>query len=304
MIEKVNFYPNWINSMKKQIVALTIAFTALVFLTAGDCTPPPEPNATPSASTTPAVTTASNRHLQYGCARCYGAIIERQKYVVCHEPIMKVPLWVEYNLTPADLEGCVERVDAFKADPDLQPGLKAELTDYAGSGYDRGHMAPCDDMCSSREVMNQSFCLSNMVPQNGSLNSGKWRSLESKIQTYCRNKGAVWIITGPIFENTSSGTGEHPKIGLNQVWVPQKLYKIVLWPHAGNYTAFAFIVRNEKPPTAAQQTFKAFATASLTTIDEIESETGFDFFKDLPDNIEQGLEPKKATEQELSTFLN
>lgn len=46
-------------------------------------------------------------------------------------------------------------------------GYRAELDDYSGNGYDRGHMAPAEDMNRSQRTMAESFLLTNMAPRWG-----------------------------------------------------------------------------------------------------------------------------------------
>lgn len=50
-------------------------------------------------------------------------------------------------------------------DRELSPRFRAKLTDYRGSGFDRGHMAPASNHKESQEGMNQTFQLSNISPQ-------------------------------------------------------------------------------------------------------------------------------------------
>jgi endonuclease G, mitochondrial len=41
------------------------------------------------------------------------------------------------------------RIGTFRADLDLPRGSRAENADYAGSGYDKGQMAPANDFSRS-----------------------------------------------------------------------------------------------------------------------------------------------------------
>ena len=73
--------------------------------------------------------------------------------------------------------------------------VRAELKDYAKSGYDRGHMTPSADMPtpSSQE---ESFSLANMVPQDHYNNTGIWSNIESATRYLAKKKGSLYIITG------------------------------------------------------------------------------------------------------------
>ena len=74
-----------------------------------------------------------------------------------------------------------ERTNSYKADTRL--GDKTPLpSDYAYSGYDRGHMTPAGSASNEAE-MRETFLMTNMTPQDASLNRGPWRVIEEKIRT-------------------------------------------------------------------------------------------------------------------------
>ena len=155
--------------------------------------------------------------------------------------------------------------------------------------------------------MNENFYLSNMVPQNGSINSGKWRSLEGKVQKFVLKKGQIWVITGPIFDDIDSDGDIDPseEIGAGKVWKPASMYKIVITADdTGETRALAFIMPNKKPPTSAEMSTTAYLKSILTTIDDIEARTGLDFMYLLSDNIENDLEASKVSDTILNEFLN
>lgn len=143
-------------------------------------------------------------------------------FAVLHSGTTKTPVFVAQRLNRASVADADEqRTDKFFADARLPRAERAELSDYKGSGYSRGHMAPAGDM-PNPTAMAQSFSLANMVPQNPRQNSGPWAKIEKDTRHYVsRAKGDVYIITGPFF------AGNPPTIGANRVHVPSHIFKLV-----------------------------------------------------------------------------
>ena len=147
---------------------------------------------------------------------CYDA------FAILHNGNTRTPMFVAQRMNQALVEDADEkRTNKFYADARLPRAERAELSDYKGSGYSRGHMAPAADMPTAT-AMAQSFSLANMVPQSIKQNSGPWAHIEKDTRRYAsRAKGDVFIITGPVYEGTFH------TVGGNKVAVPTHLYKLV-----------------------------------------------------------------------------
>lgn len=144
-------------------------------------------------------------------------------FAILHSGKAKTPVFVAQRLNRQMLiqgQG-IERTDRFFPEARLPAAARAELDDYRGSGYSRGHMAPAGDM-DTVDAMAQSFSLANMVPQNQRQNSGPWNKIEVDARKYImRAKGDVYVFTGPVY------TGRPAAIGAGKVAVPTHLYKLV-----------------------------------------------------------------------------
>ncbi len=159
-------------------------------------------------------------------------------FAVLHSGLSKTPLYVVEKLTVAQLKDAKgeSRSDDFFPDPRLPANARAHLDDYARSGYDRGHLAPAADQPNSRAMV-QSFALSNMVPQAPVNNRKVWSKLESDVRKYAlRANGPVYVFSGPLFAEPVQA------LGRSQVWIPQRLFKLVYDPQARR--AWAHVLPN------------------------------------------------------------
>jgi endonuclease G len=148
-------------------------------------------------------------------------------YVAKFSAIAKTPLWSAERLYPSRIAAArsLLRVDVFHPEPSLAPGKRSELSDYRGSGFDRGHMSPNGDM-PTPEAAAQSFSLANIVPQNAHNNRYLWADIETAVRDLAR-EGDVYVVTGPLFIGAELKT-----IGA-RVFVPTHLFKAVYAPTLG-----------------------------------------------------------------------
>lgn len=164
-----------------------------------------------------------------------GADLCRLAYATTVDLEAKLPIWNVYTLTPQEAIGCFPRTNAFVEDRSLPDGKRAHPDDYAGTGYDKGHVAPDGDMSFDQQIEYESFLMSNMMPQTGSLNRGVWKKLETYIRAWSvQHNTNITIYAGPIYR------ADAKTIGKNKVIVPDAFYKIVIDNNTKDVLAFVF----------------------------------------------------------------
>ncbi len=227
------------------------------------------------------------RHLRLGEPK-YFFVRAREGYVTGHDARLKIPVWVQYELTRDDINGPANREDDFRADYSIPYGSRADLSDYSGSGFDRGHLAPAADMKSNEEEMSESFVLSNIAPQVGNgFNRRIWKELEEAIRGWVQQRGSLTIITGPVFA-VQGGSVKYEVIGDNHVAVPTHFFKIVVDANdLSNVQALTFLMPNKD---LGDDHFREY----LSSIDKIEKMTGMDFLSRLPVTLQTDIESVKA----------
>lgn len=160
----------------------------------------------------------------------------RQAYVVDYDVGLKDPLYSAEHLTGASLTGTEPRLP-FEVDASLPANQRATPADYVHSGYDKGHMSPAGDFHINQVEMQESFLLTNMVPQAPANNRVVWREIEDFTRHEAQARGDVYVITGPVFDFSNI-----KYIGTDKVAVPAYTYKIVIDAHTNE--GIAFIVPN------------------------------------------------------------
>lgn len=197
-------------------------------------------------------------------------------YTVSYNPETKIPNWVAWHLTAEHADGTVRRYRGGYLEDEDVPKPRATRDDYYGSEWSHGHMCPAGDNKWDREAMRETFLLTNMCPQDRSLNSGLWNRIEMDCRKWARKYGDVYIVCGPVLLNR-----EHETIGTNKVVVPEAFFKVILCLQ-GTPKAIGYIVRNNEGKKKRDQ--------FINTVDDVERITGLDFYPALPDSIENKVE--------------
>jgi endonuclease G len=184
-------------------------------------------------------------------------IICKRRFVIGYSTSRHAPLWVAQKLTAADLSADgVRRRDNFRPDPDLSTSQQSTVKEFVGSGYDRGHMAPFEDMDDTVESADESFVLTNIVPQHPALNRGAWRTVESSARKLALQHGVVYTITGTAFSCS-------PKMLSAGTHVPVAVWKAILIPSTGGILIF-YMTNDRANKTAASTIY-----SDLIKIDEL-----------------------------------
>lgn len=87
-------------------------------------------------------------------------------FVSCFDLKTRNPRWVLEVLNKDNYNGDGDRkLSDFFEDPLLEERFRNKLSDFRGSGYDRGHLAPAANHKASQKSMDDTFTLANMSPQ-------------------------------------------------------------------------------------------------------------------------------------------
>jgi endonuclease G len=184
-------------------------------------------------------------------------------FSILHSGVTRTPLYGAEHLTRTSVDAARAldtRDNRFHPEDQLPQSERSELSDYRGSGFDRGHMAPSGDMGDPQDD-HESFSLANIVPQAGLLNRNGWADLEGYVRDLTAKLGDTYVVTGPAF---NGGTLRRLD---GRVLVPSHVWKAIYVPGQG---AGAWIASNDPNPK-----WKVVSIAVLATL------TGIDPFPKL-----------------------
>ncbi len=147
--------------------------------------------------------------------------------------------------------------------------------DYRDAGFIMAQLIPVEDMFTSSRAVEESFLMSNIVPQKPAFNKFIWKTNEKLIREWAKEGNTLYIVAGPVLADAPFGS-----FGPSKVSIPIRYYKAVV--DVNGERAIGFLFRNN----VASGTPRSFAVS----VDELEKITGLEFFPSLPDNLEQVVE--------------
>ena len=204
-----------------------------------------------------------------------GAIVKHNFYTLSYSEPNEQAEWVAYTLQKNHLSKNELDRPYFQIDKKVKT-RSADWRNYKNSGYDRGHLCPAGDRRFDYNAFKETFLTSNISPQNHEFNAGIWNRLEQKTRYWAAKYNGVYVITGGVLKPTLQTIGDE------KVSVPNYFYKIIADNTNGKIKTIAFLIPN-KPLSNSFYDY-------VVSIDEIEKQTGIDFFYQLPDAVENKIE--------------
>lgn len=211
-------------------------------------------------------------------------IVTHDYYTLSYNEKYEQAEWVAYQLKSTQSNTNFDR-PFFIEDPKVTTH-SADWKNYKNSGYDKGHLCAAADMKFSKSAFDDTFYTSNISPQLHEFNDGIWNKLEQKTRYWAGKYNGVYVVTGGVLNDRLK------TIGKEKVAVPDYFYKILLRESNGDYQMIAFLI----PSRDSNKPLYDF----VVSVDDIERQTGIDFFPQLNDAVENRLE--KTTDYKNWSF--
>lgn len=195
--------------------------------------------------------------------------------------------WTAWFTTARDLGEDRDR-PRFEADRTLPNGFRRiQYYDYSGSGFDRGHIVPSADRLADPRLNEQTFLMTNIVPQTKALNQFPWQKLESYARSLARRGDTIYQIAG-VYGDAGNLRG--------RVTIPTNCWKVIVVLTRGRMqiTSSTRVIAVDMPningiEDVAWQRYQ-------TTVREIEGRTGLNLFSQLPAEVQDAIETQRMIE--------
>ncbi|WP_243462482.1 DNA/RNA non-specific endonuclease [Bacteroides stercorirosoris] len=215
--------------------------------------------------------------------------------------------WVAFSFDPVTSQDNIKRTNEWNQDdPNIDNSVEVTESMHKSDGYDKGHICASEDRVYSVSANKQTFYYSNISPQIGSFNQKYWAALEKQVQTWGRSTingtyDKLYVVKGGTTNRLltnftgvkKANDGLYPTTnaaGLTPggLICPSYYYMALLSEKAGVYHAIAFLVPHSEllPEKPDKDEFMAYAVS----IENLEYETGIDFFCNLPNEVEKKVE--------------
>lgn len=222
-------------------------------------------------------------------------LMVKSAYALSYNRKRGIANWVSWHLSTA-WKGTASRNNDFRPDPQLPTDwFTPRTSDYTNTGFDRGHLCPSDDRDGSIDDNSATFLLTNIVPQAPRHNREVWKELEEYCRKLLASNNELYIIAGTDGTRGTGSEGEVSKLADGKLTVPQALWKVIVVMPVGsndleriNANTRVIAVNIPNRQTAADKPW----TYYLMSVDEVERRTGYDFFSNLPQDLQQTLESR------------
>jgi DNA/RNA endonuclease G (NUC1) len=221
-------------------------------------------------------------------------LMEKPEFALSYNRDLGRPNWVSWHLS-TEWIGSLDRVDSFRPDPAVPPDwYRVQSFDFAGSGFDRGHMTPNADRDKETSIpINQAtFLMSNMVAQSPDNNQGPWANLENDLRALVDLGNEIYVVAGPAGSGGSGSVGGRTTtLAGDHVTVPASTWKVALVIPAGAGDDTSRVSCTTQVIAVIMPNVQGIRNTPwqnyLTTANAIEALTGYHFFTSLSPSLQQ-----------------
>jgi endonuclease G, mitochondrial len=216
-------------------------------------------------------------------------VLIKPQYALSYNKDRNVSNWVSWNLDEAYFGDVPRHKGRFLSDESLPAGVyRVRDQDYAGSGFDRGHLVRSEERTRTPEDNKATFLLTNVLPQRHDLNAGPWLRLEDYSQALSQKAHQeLFIMAGGVWNPRPETIGRG-------VAVPGSCFKIIVVLDRGqgakDVTASTRVIAVLMPNTTG--ILNEGWGGYRTTVDEIERQTGYNFLPAVPEEIQRAIEAR------------
>jgi endonuclease G len=213
-------------------------------------------------------------------------------YAMSYSRDRGTPNWVSWHIYSGDL-GSTPRQDDFRSDASLpSTWYHVGSTSYSGSGFDRGHNCPSADRTATVAANSSTFLMTNMIPQAPQNNQQTWANLETYERSLVTAGNEVYIIMGSYGTGGTGSAGTFNTINSGHVTVPNRIWKVIVVIPNGNgdinrvSTSTRVIAVNTPNINTTSSDWKVYRTS----VDAIESATGYNLLSNISSSIQSVIE--------------
>ena len=203
----------------------------------------------------------------------------RRNYSICYDAAHYVARWVAYPMHSYYTSGSNSEAE-FILDPNFSESQ--QISDYykSGSGYQRGHQIAKAQRKVTTVARTQTNYYTNMTPQNGTLNGGKWLDLEEKERGKWMCSDTLYMVSGCHFDNYNTTVRNDDG---KTCPVPTHYFKVMLRTKSGRTgKSVASCSASELICAAYLVANNASAIPQIMSVAELEKKVGFTFFVNVP----------------------
>ncbi len=221
-------------------------------------------------------------------------LMRKDQFALSYSRDRGTPNWVSWHLFANDL-GTAPRQDDYREDNTLPDGwYRVQDASYSSSGFDRGHNTPSGDRTSSVAANSATFLMTNMIPQAQYHNQIVWGGMEDSLRRLVNLGNEVYIIMGSYGIGGTGNGGFKTTIDGGKITVPASIWKIaIILPNGINDSA-RVTVNTRVIAVNVPNTNTLFSNWKnyRTSVDAIETATGYDLISKLPPSLQAILEAR------------